>query len=137
MKVIFAILCLLTTPFALAKTTEIVDVSKEISAATSWLEIVDSANYAKSWHQADPYFQANVTTQLWVSKLTEVRRSLGAVKSREGVNRQTFTSLPELPSGEYVMLQFQTDFENRKESLESITMKKSAEQWQVIGYFIQ
>ncbi|MEI8605844.1 DUF4019 domain-containing protein [Pseudoalteromonas sp. B160] len=82
-------------------------------------------------------FQKNVPQALWVSKLEQVRTPLGAVTSREGISRQVLTSIPQLPDGDYVILEFQTDFENKAQSIETVTLKKSAEQWQVIGYFIQ
>ncbi|MFY8326567.1 DUF4019 domain-containing protein [Pseudoalteromonas sp. ZZD1] len=111
--------------------------SEEQPVAKQWLAVVDSGDYSLSWQQSDAFFKENVSQDLWVSKLAEVRTPLGDVKSREQVNRKTFDSLPQLPKGEYVLLQFNTDFVNRPESTETITLKKSAEQWQVIGYFIQ
>ena len=114
-----------------------VQANEETTSSTDWLNIVDNGDYAQSWQQADAFFQKNVTEDLWVSKLKEVRTPLGEVESREQANRKTFTALPQLPEGEYVLLQFNTDFENRPESTESVTLKKSDGQWQVIGYFIQ
>lgn len=89
------------------------------------------------WQQAGAFFQENVPEALWVSKLEQVRTPLGAVQSRQGVSRQELTAIPQLPDGEYVILEFQTDFANKAGSIETVTLKKSAQQWQVIGYFIQ
>jgi len=111
--------------------------NEEQTAATQWLAVVDNGDYALSWQQSDAFFKENVSQDLWVSKLGEVRTPLGDVKSREQVNRKTFDSLPQLPKGEYVLLQFNTDFVNRPESTETVTLKKSDQQWLVIGYFIQ
>lgn len=111
--------------------------SEEQPVAKQWLAVVDSGDYALSWQQSDAFFKENVSQDLWVSKLGEVRTPLGNVKSREQVNRKTFDSLPQLPKGEYVLLQYNTDFANRPESTETVTLKKSDQQWLVIGYFIQ
>ena len=137
MKNIIVVLCLFISTLTWAQTLRVVDVSTEIGPATSWLEVVDSGKYANSWQQAGAFFQENVPEALWVSKLEQVRTPLGIVKSREGISRQVLTSIPQLPDGEYVILEFQTDFENKANSIETVTLKKSAEQWQVIGYFIQ
>lgn len=137
MKNIIVVLCLFISTLTWAQTLKVVDVSTEIAPATSWLEVVDSGKYANSWQQAGAFFQENVPEALWVSKLEQVRTPLGVVKSREGISRQVLTSIPQLPDGEYVILEFQTDFENKENSIETVTLKKSAEQWQVIGYFIQ
>ena len=137
MKNIIAVLCLFISTITGAQTLKVVDVETEIAPATSWLEVVDSGKYANSWQQAGAFFQENVPQALWVSKLQQVRTPLGAVQSREGISRQVLNSIPQLPDGEYVILEFQTDFENKANSIETVTLKKSAEQWQVIGYFIQ
>ncbi|MEH6394162.1 DUF4019 domain-containing protein [Pseudoalteromonas sp.] len=137
MKNIIVVLCLFISTLTWAQTLKVVDVTTEIAPATSWLEVVDSGKYTNSWQQAGAFFQENVPEALWVSKLEQVRTPLGIVKSREGISRQVLTSIPQLPDGEYVILEFQTDFENKANSIETVTLKKSAEQWQVIGYFIQ
>ena len=137
MKNIIVVLCLFISTLTWAQTLKVVDVSTEIAPATSWLEVVDSGKYANSWQQAGVFFQENVPKALWVSKLEEVRAPLGKVQSRQGISRQELTAIPQLPDGEYVILEFQTDFENKADSIETVTLKKSAEQWQVIGYFIQ
>ncbi|TGE76110.1 hypothetical protein C7Y70_19945 [Pseudoalteromonas sp. KS88] len=111
--------------------------NEEQTAATQWLALVDSGDYSLSWQHSDAFFKENVSQDLWVSKLGEVRNPLGDVKSRQQLNRKTFDSLPQLPKGEYVLLQFNTDFTNRSESTETVTLKKSDQKWLVIGYFIQ
>ena len=113
MKNIIVVLCLFISTLTWAKTLRVVDVSTEIAPATSWLEVVDSGKYANSWQQAGAFFQKNVPQALWVSKLEQVRTPLGAVTSREGISRQVLTSIPQLPDGDYVILEFQTDFENK------------------------
>lgn len=123
--------------FFMAFATFNLQANEEKTAATQWLAVVDNGNYALSWQQSDAFFKENVSQDLWVSKLGEVRTPLGDAESREQVNRKTFDSLPQLPKGEYVLLQFNTDFANRPESTETVTLKKSDQQWLVIGYFIQ
>ncbi|MDD5138124.1 MAG: DUF4019 domain-containing protein, partial [Candidatus Omnitrophica bacterium] len=47
------------------------------------------------------------------------------------------TTLPGAPDGEYVIVQFDTTFENKKSSVESVTMSLEADgRWRVSGYFI-
>ncbi|MGS0534844.1 DUF4019 domain-containing protein [Pseudoalteromonas sp. SaAl2] len=123
--------------FLMVVATFNLNANEEQPVAKQWLAVVDSGDYALSWQQSDAFFKENVSQELWVSKLGEVRTPLGDVKSREQVNRKTFDSLPQLPKGEYVLLQFNTDFANRPKSTETVTLKKSDQQWLVIGYFIQ
>ncbi|HGF5077124.1 TPA: DUF4019 domain-containing protein [Vibrio parahaemolyticus] len=44
-------------------------------------------------------------------------------------------SLPNVPDGEYVVIQYQTIFSG-KQSTETLTLSKSKTGWVVIGYFI-
>jgi hypothetical protein len=47
------------------------------------------------------------------------------------------TSLPGAPDGEYVVIRFKTEFENKKEAYETVTpMKDKDGEWRVSGYYI-
>ncbi|MDU0112300.1 DUF4019 domain-containing protein [Psychrosphaera aquimarina] len=65
--------------------------------------------------------------------MNNVRAPLGDVKSRVALGEKAFTSLP----GEYVVLQFKTDFEFKKDAIETLTLTKTDGQWRAIGYFIK
>jgi hypothetical protein len=48
------------------------------------------------------------------------------------------TSLPGAFDGEYVVIQFETSFENKKSAVETVTpMKDKDGRWRVSGYFIK
>ena len=47
-----------------------------------------------------------------------------------------FTSLPGAPDGEYLVMKFKTEFQNKKDSIETLTFNKSDKKWRVIGYYI-
>ena len=48
------------------------------------------------------------------------------------------TDIPNAPDGEYVVIQFDTVFENKKEAIEKITpMLDPNGKWRVAGYFIK
>jgi hypothetical protein len=48
------------------------------------------------------------------------------------------TSLPGAPDREYVVVQFQTSYEKKKDAIESVTpMKDSDGKWRVSGYYIR
>lgn len=52
--------------------------------------------------------------------------------------RSSPTSLPGAPDGEYVVIQFETSFEKKKSSLETVTpMKEKDGAWRVSGYYIK
>jgi hypothetical protein len=48
------------------------------------------------------------------------------------------TTLPGVPDGEYVVVQFDTSFEKKKTAIETVTpMKEPDGRWRVSGYFIK
>ena len=107
-------------------------------AAEAWLAQVDAGAYAASWESAAPIFQGAIEREKWGETLRAVRQPLGAVVSRS-LKSATYTkTLPGAPDGEYVVLQFDTSFENKKSAVETVTPMKTAEgAWRVSGYYIR
>lgn len=111
---------------------------KAIDAAEAWLAIVDQQQYADGWDNAATYLKNAVSKDDFVKSLTAVRKPLGTVKSRKLKSAETRTSLPGAPDGEYVVIQFETSFENKKEAIETITPMLDKDQiWKVSGYYIR
>lgn len=107
-------------------------------AARAWLAQVDAGEYGASWDSAAPLFQGAVEREKWGETLKAVREPLGAVVART-LKSATYTeTLPGAPDGEYVVLQFDTSFENKKSAVETVTPTKAADgAWRVSGYFIR
>jgi hypothetical protein len=109
-----------------------------ISVAGTWLNLVDQGRYGDSWRQAASFFQAAVNEEQWVTSLQAIRQSLGKVISRKLNKKQYTHSLPGAPDGEYVVLEFYTVFEKKKNAVETVTpMLDSDGQWKVSGYYIR
>jgi hypothetical protein len=95
-----------------------------LDAARDWLALVDDERYAESWTQAAAHFQNAVPQDDWVQKSRGVRQPLGAVVDRSVRSARYATSLPGAPDGEYVVMQFDTQFENKEEAVETVTFVK-------------
>ena len=109
-----------------------------VEAAQQWLALVDKGEYATSWESAAEYFRGNVTKDKWGQLLTGARKPLGKVTSRRVKAKHYSTFLPGAPDGEYVVIQFETAFENKRSSIETVTpMKEKNGAWRVSGYFIR
>lgn len=109
-----------------------------IKSAESWLKLVDQGAYARSWDEAAPLFKDAVTRDHWIQSLDKVRKPLGTVKSRKVVAARHTSDLPGAPEGEYVVIQFKTDFANQPDSVETVTpMKDKDGTWRVSGYYIK
>jgi len=109
-----------------------------VLSAQNWLRIVDSGKYGESWNKADEYLKQAVSKKDFEKSLQGVRRPLGRVVKRSLASTNYTTALPGAPDGEYVVIQFKTEFENKRESIETVTPKKDRDgEWRVSGYYIK
>lgn len=108
-----------------------------VTAAKSWLALVDSKEYKKSWQEAAPFFKDKVKEEQWSEMVASARKPFGVLKSRELSSVMYKTSLPGAPDGEYVVIQFKTSFTDKRESVETVTPMKADGIWRVSGYYIK
>lgn len=108
-----------------------------IQDAHEWLGLIYDNNYSQSWDNAASLFQKAVTKEQWTQQLSGIVPPLGKVISREVISSEYHTTLPGTPDGEYIVSQFNTSFENKNQSIETVTQMKDGEQWKVSGYFIK
>ncbi len=109
-----------------------------VQAANAWLALVDEGKFGESWETAAQYFKNAITKEKWEQTLTAVRNPLGQTVSRDLSSTTYMTSIPGAPDGEYVVIQFDTSFENKKSGVETITpMLDSDGKWRVSGYYIK
>ena len=107
-------------------------------ATEAWLKLIDEGKYRESWEQASTSFKDHVTAEQWEKMVGDARKPFGAVVSRNFKLAHYSTSLPGAPDGEYVVIQYDTSFANKKASVETITpMLDKDGQWRVSGYFIK
>lgn len=100
--------------------------------------MADVGKYAESWKEAAEYFKAAVKQEQWEQMLPAVRKPLGKMVSRNLKTATYRTALPGAPDGEYVIIEFQTSFENKKSAIETVTpMLEKDGKWRVSGYFIK
>ena len=107
-------------------------------SAEQWLALVDAGKYAESWKTAAGFFQAAVSQDQWEHSIVAVRKPLGDLVSRKLKSAKYTKSLPGAPGGEFVVLQFDTSFANKKETVETVTpMLDKDGKWRVSGYHIK
>jgi len=107
---------------------------KEVTAAIAaekWLGLVDVEKYAESWKEAAELFRNAVKQEQWEQLLRASRKPLGRLVSRKIKTKAYTTSLPGVPDGEYVVIQFESSFENKK----SAVAKTLGDGYVCRGYF--
>ncbi|MDB5745360.1 MAG: hypothetical protein JWP72_208 [Massilia sp.] len=78
---------------------------------------------------------AAVTREAWIDVGKSVRAPLGAVKSRRQTSSVFTRTLPGVPEGEYVVIQYATDFASRAGVIETVVPMRQADgSWKVTTY---
>lgn len=107
-------------------------------AAAKWLAVMDEGKTAETWDAAAPMMQTAVTRDTWTTVGSQVRAPLGAVKTRKLGSAGYTRTLPNAPDGEYVVIQYNTEFANRPNAVETVVpMRQPDGSWKVSGYFIR
>lgn len=107
-------------------------------AANDWLQLIDRGNAQLSWRTAATLFRSAVNEPQWTEALAAVRGPLGAVVRRTLKDARSAAELPGAPDGDYVVFQFETEFERKRAAIETVTPMKDVDgQWRVSGYFVR
>jgi hypothetical protein len=113
-------------------------VDQATKATDRWLKLVDAGDYKQSWETACSLFRSAVTADQWAQPVGSARDPLGALVSRKLKSAQYATSLPGAPDGKYVVIQYDTVFQNKSAAVETVTpMLDKDGQWRVSGYYIK
>jgi Protein of unknown function (DUF4019) len=104
----------------------------------SWLALVDAGKYAESWDESSELVKNAVIKEQWQKTLNATLAPMGKLQSRK-LKSATYTkTLPGAPDGEYVVIQYNSSFENKKSAVETVTpMLDKDGKWRVSGYFIR
>jgi hypothetical protein len=107
-------------------------------AARAWLALVDAGKYAASWNSASTMFRQRISSAQWEAAAAGARAPLGALKSRTLQSATPASTLPGVPDGQYVVIQFAASFEHKASAVETVTPVKDADgTWHVSGYYIK
>ncbi len=101
-KLIFILTLLLLPLHALAESSETEQMA--VGIAQSWLAQVDKGDYKTSWHKSAPLFKSTVDMQKWEQVAKDVRQPFGDVVGRSLKSATHTNSLPNAPTGDYVVL---------------------------------
>jgi serine/threonine protein kinase/transglutaminase-like putative cysteine protease len=91
------------------------------AAAQAWLALIDDGRYSESWKQASAIVRGAVTEQGFANSMDTFRKPLGDLVSRKLKSAEHMTEMPGAPDGQYVLMQFETSFANKKSAIETVT----------------
>jgi hypothetical protein len=103
--------------------------------AKQWVKLVDDQQYDKTWDHVGKVFKSSFKQADWSDMLKKGRDQLGTVKKRELGKAEFITELPGAPKGEYVVVTWNTEFQNQPEAINEIVVAtRESAQWKVVGY---
>ncbi|MGH7511810.1 MAG: DUF4019 domain-containing protein [Gemmatimonadales bacterium] len=113
-------------------------VSAAEAAAQAWLRLVDARHYDESWDSAAAVFRSAVSKPAWSGAVREGRAPFEPLGERSLLGATYSTQLPNVPPGEYVVLQYRTKAGNGKTVVETVTPAKGPDgRWRVAGYYVR
>lgn len=107
-------------------------------AAEQWLALVDAGRYTASWEQGAQALKNAVSSAQWEKGMRDVRMPVGTLRGRTLTSSVYATTLPGVPQGHYVVLQYASQFTDRANAIETVTPTREEDgTWRVAGYFIR
>jgi len=107
-------------------------------SAKAWLALLDDHEYEETWEQAGALLKSAVGPDEWARKLSVTLGPMGRVSSRAVRSTEYSTTMPGAPDGEYVVVIFDTAFENKQTAVETVPLTKEDDgTWRVSGYWIR
>ena len=107
------------------------------AAGEKWLALLDRGEYSKAWDDCAQLFRQRVPREQWVDSLPTTRAPFGAMKTRNVETAGYKSSLPGAPDGQYVTVRYRTNFENKENAEEVITLAFEDGLWRPTGYFVR
>ncbi|HVP65528.1 MAG TPA: DUF4019 domain-containing protein [candidate division Zixibacteria bacterium] len=132
------VVAMLAVGAAQQKSAQDKKVDAAVKTAESWLGTIDAGNYGESWDQSSSMFKSAITREKLIEALQQARTPLGKESARKLWGSEHKDSLPNAPAGEYVVMQFNTNFDNKSGAVETVTMVLEKDgKWRAAGYYIR
>ena len=103
-----------------------------IDSARRFLALVDQGRWDASYALTGSAFRKLNSGEVWARVSQEVRPPLGAVVSRSLLSQE---ELPAPPAG-YQVVKFRTDFANKRQAVETVSLEREDGAWRVVGVTI-
>ncbi|MDR2981974.1 MAG: DUF4019 domain-containing protein [Puniceicoccales bacterium] len=113
-------------------------IAPQTEKVITWIELIDTGKYAESYQGLAGFAKGLVKETDWSKALSAVRPPLGKVVSRKFQSSKAYDTRPGLPTGNYCILTFTSEFTNKKKATETVTYARESDgTWKAAGYFIQ
>lgn len=117
------------------KTTIQQDINVSQVVTEGWLNLIDMGRYGESWDKGSLMFKNTIKHDEWIKMMEKVRKPLGGLENRAILDIRTAKDPKGLPAGDYMVYVYKTNYSNKKEANELITLVKESDgEWRVLTY---
>lgn len=114
------------------------DEKEKLDTVAEWLGKMDEGNYAECYTASADAVKKAVAEEKWKEAMVLFRTPMGVVVSRKMIKSEEVRELPGMPDGEHRLMQFATEFANKKSAVETVIFTKENDGvWKNSGYFIR
>jgi len=103
-----------------------------LNAARQWLELVDNARWDESYWATGKSFRKLNTPQAWAAASEKARAPLGKLLSRTFISQEDLAA----PPHGYEVVKFRTNFANKADVVEAVTLDRENGDWRAVGVTI-
>jgi hypothetical protein len=100
-----------------------------------WVKIIDSRNFIYAYQQTSLYFKATVPETDW-QRFTDSLDVFGTNISRNFRSAEYFQGTADNRIFEYIVCKYDASFTRKKVAVETVSVIREANQWRIMGYFI-
>jgi hypothetical protein len=105
--------------------------------ALGFLGYLDEGRFADSYAYTGMLLRARAEREAFAAQIQKARAGTGALQARELIDAAYNTSVEGAPEGQYVILHYHSNFANRQDTVETITLALAKGYWRVDGYYIK
>lgn len=104
-----------------------------VRAARDWLVLHDEGRWRECWDATGASFRKMNSLSHWSEVAQQVRPPMGAVISRVAISQEL---VPAPPAGVEVV-KFRTNFANKPDAVETVSLAREDGAWKLVGIFIE
>jgi len=106
-------------------------------SAEKWVGLLDEGKFDIAYTQTSLLMQKTVDQKEWVYLMDVSRKPLGKVKARTLGDIRTAKNPKGLPEGDYMVVYYKSNFANRHEGEELLTLTHGDGSWRVLTYQVK
>jgi hypothetical protein len=105
-----------------------------VRSVEEWLSLVDEQKYQETWEGLSDVFKRTITKEQWIADLESFRHPLGKPEKRKLLY---VTESSDDDVGAYLIIQYQTSFENGGTKGEAVSVTRDdTGQRKILGYTV-